>query len=196
MMYREVMRRTWTLIRRKPGIYSSGCQDSRRPLPASAARQFNARQGLRRPLGDDSAGRGNGSPPRAIRCRRKGINLRNAQAFLDPINSRAALSYERVAAILQVSVGSVKTLIHRLRKQYTSLLRQEVARTVFDPSEVDEEIHSLCEALIATRRAIRSMKAEERRACLVCGSLFPAAEELFLSQRPRAYRIDWSIMNL
>ena len=70
--------------------------------------------------------------------------------FLDPINSKASLSYEQVASALQVSVGSVKTLIHRLRKQYTCLLREEVGRTVSDPGEVDEEIHALCEALIAT----------------------------------------------
>lgn len=69
--------------------------------------------------------------------------------FLDPINSKAALSYEQVAAALLVSVGSVKTLIHRLRKQYAALLREEVSRTVSEPGEVDEEIHSLCEALIA-----------------------------------------------
>ncbi len=72
------------------------------------------------------------------------------KSFLDPINSKASLSYEQVASALQVSVGSVKTLIHRLRKQYTRLLREEVGRTVSDPGEVDEEIHALCEALIAT----------------------------------------------
>jgi RNA polymerase sigma factor (sigma-70 family) len=69
--------------------------------------------------------------------------------FLDPVNSKAALSYEHVAAALEVSVGSVKALIHRLRKQYAALLREEVSRTVCEPGEVDEEIHSLCEALIA-----------------------------------------------
>jgi DNA-binding CsgD family transcriptional regulator len=68
---------------------------------------------------------------------------------LDLINSNAALSYEQVADALEVSVGSVKTLIHRLRRQYASLLREEVARTVSDAGEVDEEIHSLCEAMIA-----------------------------------------------
>jgi RNA polymerase sigma factor (sigma-70 family) len=75
--------------------------------------------------------------------------LETLKPFLDPINSEAALSYEQVANALQVTVGSVKTLIHRLRKQYASLLREEVARTVCDAGEVDEEIHSLCEALIA-----------------------------------------------
>jgi RNA polymerase sigma factor (sigma-70 family) len=70
--------------------------------------------------------------------------------LLDPVNSKAALSYEQAASALQVSVGSIKTLIHRLRKQYASLLREEVARTVCDPGEVDEEIRYLCEALIIT----------------------------------------------
>ena len=59
-------------------------------------------------------------------------------------------SYEQLANQLQVTLGAVKTLIHRLRKQYTALLREEVARTVCDPVEVDDEIHALYEALIAS----------------------------------------------
>ena len=70
--------------------------------------------------------------------------------FLDPINSKATLSYEQAAKGLRVSVGAAKTLIHRLRKRYSCLLREEVGRTVSDPGEVDEEIHALCEAVIAT----------------------------------------------
>ena len=72
-------------------------------------------------------------------------------AFLDPYNSTTLPSYDEVANRLQVTVGAVKTLIHRLRKRYTALLRQEVGRTVADPAEIDQEIHALCEALIATR---------------------------------------------
>jgi DNA-directed RNA polymerase specialized sigma24 family protein len=71
--------------------------------------------------------------------------------FIDPINSKAVLSCEQVADKLQVRVGSVKKLIFRLRKRYASVLREEVARTVSDSGEVDEEIHSLCEALIVTK---------------------------------------------
>jgi len=72
------------------------------------------------------------------------------KVFLDPVNSRAPPSYQEVANRLQVSTGAVKTLIHRLRKRYTALLREEVGRTVSDPAEIDEEIHALCEALVAT----------------------------------------------
>jgi RNA polymerase sigma factor (sigma-70 family) len=72
------------------------------------------------------------------------------KAFLDPSNSLAPPSYDEVANRLQVTIGAVKTLIHRLRKRYTALLREEVGRTVSDPAEIDEEIHALCEALIAS----------------------------------------------
>ena len=72
------------------------------------------------------------------------------KAFLNPENSTALPSYDEVANRLQLSAGAVKTLVHRLRKRYTALLREEVGRTVSDPAEIDEEIHALCEALIAT----------------------------------------------
>jgi RNA polymerase sigma factor (sigma-70 family) len=79
----------------------------------------------------------------------KVVTLEALEPFLDPLGGPASPSHEQAANQLQVSVGAVKTLIHRLRKQYHALLREEVARTVADPSEVDEEVHALCEALIA-----------------------------------------------
>ena len=71
------------------------------------------------------------------------------KAFLDPLNSKKLAPYEQVAGQLQVSVAAVKTLIHRLRKQYTALVREEISRTVSDAGDVDAETHELCEALIA-----------------------------------------------
>jgi RNA polymerase sigma factor (sigma-70 family) len=72
------------------------------------------------------------------------------KAFLDPNNTTAPPSYEEVANRLEVTAAGVKTLIHRLRKRYTALSREEVGRTVSDQAEIDEEIHALCEALIAS----------------------------------------------
>jgi DNA-directed RNA polymerase specialized sigma24 family protein len=72
------------------------------------------------------------------------------QPFLDPTDSKRSPSYEEVAEKLQVNLAGVKTLIHRLRKRYSEILREEVARTVTSPDAVDEEIHALCEALIAS----------------------------------------------
>ena len=76
--------------------------------------------------------------------------LEALKPFLNPMNSEALPAYEQVASELEVSVGAVRTLVHRLRKRYTTLLRAEVARTVSDPGDIDEELHALCDALIAS----------------------------------------------
>src|SRR5262249_20659777 len=55
-------------------------------------------------------------------------------------------SYNEAAEKLVVSLGAVKTLIYRLRKRYSFLLREAVLRTVSDPSDVDAEIRALCDA--------------------------------------------------
>jgi RNA polymerase sigma factor (sigma-70 family) len=56
-------------------------------------------------------------------------------------------SYQQSADVLGLSLGALKTAIHRLRRRYRALLREEVARTVTTPSEVDEELRHLCAAL-------------------------------------------------
>jgi RNA polymerase sigma-70 factor (ECF subfamily) len=80
---------------------------------------------------------------------KKAAILEVLKVFLDVANSKTPPSYEETAATLQVSVGSVKTMIHRLRKQYALLVREQIEHTVSDPQEVDAEIHELCEALVA-----------------------------------------------
>ena len=89
------------------------------------------------------------------RCLKRGgqgkeETLETLKPFLHPIDSETLPSDEQVADQLTLSVGAVRTLIHRLRKRYTALLRAEVARTVSDSGEIDEEIHALCDALIAS----------------------------------------------
>jgi len=71
------------------------------------------------------------------------------QPFLDP-NREKPPSYEKVSSTLQISAAGVKSHICRLRKRYNQLLREEIARTLTDQRAVNEEIHSLCEALIAS----------------------------------------------
>jgi len=51
-----------------------------------------------------------------------------------------------IATRLGISEGSLKVTIHRLRRRYRELLRAEIAQTVGDPSEVDEEIRHLFSA--------------------------------------------------
>jgi len=56
-------------------------------------------------------------------------------------------SYQKVADALSLSLGALKTAIRRLRGRYRALLREEVARTVVSPAEVDEEFCYLRAAL-------------------------------------------------
>ena len=56
-------------------------------------------------------------------------------------------SYQQVADRLGLSVGAVKTTIHRMRGRYRALVRAEVARTVATPDQVEEELRCLRVAL-------------------------------------------------
>jgi RNA polymerase sigma factor (sigma-70 family) len=68
--------------------------------------------------------------------------------FVNNDESKDSLSYEQAAKLLGVGVTSAKTLIHRFRKEYSTFVREEITRTVSDPTEVEEETHALCDALI------------------------------------------------
>ena len=46
-----------------------------------------------------------------------------------------------------MSAGAVQVAVHRLRRRYGELLRQEIAQTVSSPAEVDEELRHLFSAL-------------------------------------------------
>jgi DNA-directed RNA polymerase specialized sigma24 family protein len=59
----------------------------------------------------------------------------------------AAAPYAQMATRLNLTVVAVKVTVHRLRRRYGELLRQEVAHTVADPSEVEQEIRHLIAAL-------------------------------------------------
>ena len=57
------------------------------------------------------------------------------------------IRYSEIAKELGLSEGAVKVAIHRLRRRFRELLRQEVAETIADPRLVDEEIHFLSDVL-------------------------------------------------
>ena len=60
---------------------------------------------------------------------------------------REDVSYRELARTLGVAETSVKRLLHQLRVRYRELLREEVAQTVENPGEIDEELRYLCAAL-------------------------------------------------
>jgi hypothetical protein len=53
-------------------------------------------------------------------------------------------------------VPAVKTLIHRLRQRHGQLVRAEVERTVEDPNDVEAELRSLRESLVAAEGRVRT----------------------------------------
>jgi RNA polymerase sigma-70 factor (ECF subfamily) len=52
-------------------------------------------------------------------------------------------SYEDWAIETGASAGSLRTSVYRMRKKYRELLRAEIAETVADPDEIEEEIRFL-----------------------------------------------------
>ena len=57
--------------------------------------------------------------------------------------------YAALACEMNTSEGALKVAIHRLRKRYRELFRQEIADTVADPAEVESELRYLAAALSA-----------------------------------------------
>jgi RNA polymerase sigma-70 factor (ECF subfamily) len=61
----------------------------------------------------------------------------------------AGTSYEAAAARLELSVSAVTSAIHRLRTRFREVFREEIAQTVADPREIEEEIRHLLVGLSA-----------------------------------------------
>jgi RNA polymerase sigma factor (sigma-70 family) len=61
------------------------------------------------------------------------------------------LSYQAVAADLGMTEGAVKVAVHRLRRRYRDLLKEEIAQTVAGPDEFNDELRDLWAALASGR---------------------------------------------
>jgi RNA polymerase sigma factor (sigma-70 family) len=57
------------------------------------------------------------------------------------------LPYADLCAELGMSEGAIKVAVHRLRRRFGALLREEISETVSDSAEVDDEIRQLFQAL-------------------------------------------------
>jgi len=56
---------------------------------------------------------------------------------------KGALFHADVAKSLGMDETAVRVAVHRLRKRYRQLLRDEIAQTLSDPAQVDEEMQAL-----------------------------------------------------
>ncbi len=65
------------------------------------------------------------------------------------LTGTAHTTYDEASAALGMSPGAIKVAVHRLRRRYRELLRQQVADTVAGPDQVDDELDCLLSALRA-----------------------------------------------
>jgi DNA-directed RNA polymerase specialized sigma24 family protein len=56
---------------------------------------------------------------------------------------KSAIPYAEAAAAVNLTEGAARVAVHRLRRRYRELLRQEVADTLADPARANEELQVL-----------------------------------------------------
>jgi RNA polymerase sigma-70 factor (ECF subfamily) len=61
------------------------------------------------------------------------------------------LTYAELGKLRGVAEGTIKSDVHRLKRRLASLVRQEIANTVANPSEVEEELVHLRSVLATVR---------------------------------------------
>ena len=63
------------------------------------------------------------------------------------VGDRDCPAYVGLAAKLGMNEGAVRVAVHRMRKAYRRLLREEIAQTITADGDVDDELHHLFAAL-------------------------------------------------
>ena len=56
---------------------------------------------------------------------------------------KGSIPYSGAAKTMRMEEGAVRVAVHRLRKRYRQLLSNEIAQTLADPAQVDEEMRAL-----------------------------------------------------
>jgi RNA polymerase sigma-70 factor (ECF subfamily) len=66
---------------------------------------------------------------------------------LDSGAEAADIPYARAAEEAKMTEGAVRVAVHRLRRRYRELLREEITQTLANPAHADEEMQALFSAL-------------------------------------------------
>jgi RNA polymerase sigma factor (sigma-70 family) len=77
----------------------------------------------------------------------KAGKLAQFNALQDGLMGGQSAPYRELAVRLRTTEDALKTAVHRLKRRYGELVREEIARTVSDPGEIDEEIQHLLAVL-------------------------------------------------
>jgi hypothetical protein len=109
------------------------CQSYWYPLYAYVRRQGHTKERVITRLRDESAAAG------------KTPLFERAKGCL--MVGESAIPHSQAAKELQMDEGAVRVAVHRMRKRYRELLREEIAQTLSDPAQLAEELRSLQAAL-------------------------------------------------
>ena len=60
---------------------------------------------------------------------------------------KSEIPYAQAAARLNMTEGAVRVAVHRFRRRYRELLREEIVQTLANPAQADEEMQALFSAL-------------------------------------------------
>lgn len=63
------------------------------------------------------------------------------------VAERGSIAYGELATALKMEPASARSAVHRLRKRFRELFREEVAGTVADPSDVENEMRAVIASL-------------------------------------------------
>ncbi len=74
----------------------------------------------------------------------KGAAFEHLRPFL--MLAKGEIPYAQTAGILNLSEGAVRVAVHRLRRRYRELLREEIRRTLSDPATLEQEMRVLMTA--------------------------------------------------
>ena len=91
---------------------------------------------------------------RALRRLREECERKGRRRVFDVLSAYLAVERDDVscaslATKLGVPQGTVKKLLYHMRQRYRWLLRDEVAQTVENPADIEDELRHLCGALAA-----------------------------------------------
>jgi RNA polymerase sigma-70 factor (ECF subfamily) len=88
----------------------------------------------------------------AIKTLEAEYSARGKSALFDQLKElqpgqRGEKSYADIAALLGTTVQAIKSARHAFKRRYAELIREEIAQTVANPSEIEAEVQHLKQVL-------------------------------------------------